>query len=280
MNAGSNIVGKSKHTEMLRKLTAKLAAGKADVLIVGERGVGKSMIALQVAANESVSTVSLSNIHETELEDELSTVSSGAVLLENLDMASFRVHDVVLKFVDHRPKGVRVIATISLPTKDLLIQRKLSENLCARINTFELVEIRPLRERPEDIPLLVKSFAKGMVIDINTLATLVKLPWQENISQLKSVIERCLTSMNDGRFILPEELVDDRTEVVKAFNGLMESHRPILEKSLDVMEKNIIGKTLERFGFNVSRAAEFLGMTEEEFDEKLSRIVAANRDLH
>ncbi|MBF8293732.1 MAG: two component, sigma54 specific, transcriptional regulator, Fis family [Bacteroidetes bacterium] len=165
-------------------------------------------------------------------------------------------------------------------TKEFLAQRKLAENLCARINSFEKVEIRPLRERREDIPALVKHFAHGLVIDINTLDTLVNLPWQGNVRQLKSVVERCIASATDGKFVLPEELVDERTEVVRMVSGLMESKKPILDKSLDAIENTIIRRTLERFGFNESKAAQFLGMTEQVFGQKLKRLATVKVNPH
>jgi DNA-binding NtrC family response regulator len=58
-------------------------------------------------------------------------------------------------------------------------------------------------------------------------------------------------------------------------SGLMESQKPVLDKSLDVIENAIIRRTLERFGFNESKAAQFLGMTEHSFGQKIMRLAIA-----
>ena len=273
MAAEFHIVGKSRHVEKLRKTIAKLASSREDVLIVGEAGVGKSTVASLIASGDSISTLDLAFLPESEVNDTLSALSKGTVIFERLGDASFRAQDIVLRFLEHKPQSVRAIITMNMFTKDLLVQGKLSENLCARINMFSQVEVLSLRDRPEDIPVLVKHFANGLTVDINTLETLINLPWNENIRQLKSVIERCVASSGDGRFVLPEDLVDERTEVAKMVSGLMERQKPILDNSLDVMENAIIRRTLERFGFDESKAAHFLGMTEHAFGLKLRRLV-------
>ena len=273
MAAEFHIVGKSRHVEKLRKTIAKLASSREDVLIVGEAGVGKSTVASLIASGDSISTLDLAFLPESEVNDTLSALSKGTVIFERLGGASFRAQDIVLRFLEHKPQSVRAIITMNMFTKDLLVQGKLSENLCARINMFSQVEVLSLRDRPEDIPVLVKHFANGLTVDINTLETLINLPWNENIRQLKSVIERCVASSGDGRFVLPEDLVDERTEVAKMVSGLMERQKPILDNSLDVMENAIIRRTLERFGFDESKAAQFLGMTEHAFGLKLRRLV-------
>lgn len=275
MSAELHIVGKSKHAEQLRKLIAKLATSRKDALIVGEDGVGKSTAAHLIASLEMPETFELACQDELQLQTALAVITSGTVLFEDLDKAGFRNQETVLRFVATRPKAVRVIATVGMPAEELPSLRKLPEDLYTRLDSFEKVEIRPLRERPQDIPLFVKHFANGLIIDINTLETLVKLPWNENVRQLKSVVERCISSGEDGRFVLPEELVDERTDVAKMVGGLMERQKPLLDTSLDVIENAIIRRTLERFGFNESRAAQFLGMTEHAFGQKIRRLALA-----
>lgn len=272
MSAEVNIIGKSKHVERLRKLVAKLAANRKDVLVVGEAGVGKTTIASSIAASERTILCHLANIGDSALEKLLSEAMNGTVLIEELEHASFRVQELIARFVASHPMGVRVIVTTRCSLEKLLLQRKLVDNLHIHLAQFEEVGILPLRERPEDIPLFVKHFAHGLAIDINNLEALVKFPWEENVRQLKSVVDRCISSAVDGRFELPEELVDERTEVAKMVGELMEGQKPILDKSLDLIEGTIISRTLERFGFNEPKAAQFLGMTEQVFGQKLKRL--------
>ena len=76
--------------------------------------------------------------------------------------------------------------------------------------------------------------------------------------------------------MLPPELVDEKTEVVKMINNIMAGQEFVLDKSLDVIEKGIIERSLDKFGFNQSKAAQFLGMTEQTFRYKLKRLGIAS----
>jgi DNA-binding NtrC family response regulator len=273
MSADVQIIGKSKHVEQLRKLIAKLAANKKDALIVGEAGVGKTAVALSIVASERTIACDLTNVNDDSvLEGLLSEATDGTVLIEELEHASFRAQELIAGFLASRPKGVRVIVTTRCSLEELVIQQKMVDSLHSLLSRFEEVGILPLRERPEDIPLFVKHFAHGLAIDINNLEILVKSPWEENVRQLKSVVDRCISSAKDGKFELPEEFVDERTEVAKMVGELMESHKPMLDKSLDLIEGTIISRTLERFGFNDAKAAQFLGMTEQVFGQKVKKL--------
>ena len=75
-----------------------------------------------------------------------------------------------------------------------------------------------------------------------------------------------------GRFMLPPELVDEKTEVVKMLTNIETGQEFVLERSLDLIEKGIIERSLRRFGFNQSRAAGFLGLTEQTLRYKLKRL--------
>ena len=275
MSNECQIIGKSKHAAQLRTQIARLAANRKDTIVVGEAGVGKTTVASLITAGDSAVAVDFACLPDSALEAVLSAVVEGAVLLEGIELSSRKAQEVVSNFICTRRQSVRIVLTSSVSAKELRGRATLVQKLCAEIAEFECVEIRPLRERPEDIPQLVKHFANGLIIDINTLETLVKLPWTQNIRQLKSIVEECISSAQDGRFVLPEELVDERTEVAKMVSALMESQKHALDTSLDVIENTIILRTLERFGFNESKAAEFLGMTEMGFGQTLKRLALA-----
>ncbi|HJW27730.1 MAG TPA: helix-turn-helix domain-containing protein, partial [Saprospiraceae bacterium] len=164
---------------------------------------------------------------------------------------------------------------------------KLLEDLYNKLNSFEKIEIPPLRERPEDIPLLVKHFTSELcreigigelAIDINAIDVLVRQTWKENIRELKAVVDKSVLFSNGGRFMLPPELVDEKTEVVKMINNIVNGQDFVLDKSLDAIEKGIIERALQKFGFNQSKAAGFLGMTEQTLRYKLKRLnIASSR---
>jgi DNA-binding NtrC family response regulator len=81
--------------------------------------------------------------------------------------------------------------------------------------------------------------------------------------------------------VLPPELTDEKTEVVKMINNIITGQEFILDSSLDIIEKGIIERALDRFGFNQSRAASFLGMTEQTLRYKLKRLaIPSSRQRH
>lgn len=314
------IVGKSKAVDALVKQIAVLAKSRRDVVIVGEGGVGKGAVAKNIYLHGKPSgsdgpflSVNLSVADDQELEQilfggerglpaangaprtsVLDLLPRGTLLIENLEDASFRTQMKVLSFMNERKNrrsesasagDLRVIFTLKAEPSVLLDQRKLLDELYAKVKDLDRVDIPPLRQRQEDIPLLVKHFTAEicremnmpeLAIDINAIDVLVRQPWRENVRELKSVIDKCVLFSTDGRFVLPPELLDEKTEVVKMINNIMAGQEFVLDKSLDVIEKGIIERSLEKFGFNQSKAAQFLGMTEQTFRYKLKRLGIAS----
>lgn len=315
------IVGKSKAMELVGRLVQKLAKIRRDVVIVGEAGVGKGAIAKNIyhlgknGLDLPFMSINLSVVDDRELEAMLfgfdrgveglpsttkrglfEQANGGTVLIEEIEEASFRNQMKILSFINERKTrriggetnenvDIRLIITMKEEPQVLLEKRKLLEDLYGRILEFEKIEIPPLRQRPEDIPLLVKHFTSEickelglgeLVIDINAIDVLVRQPWKENIRELKAVVDKSVLFSHEGRFSLPPELIDEKTEVVKMINNIMAGQEFVLDKSLDVIEKGIIERSLDRFGFNQSRAAQFLGMTEQTFRYKLKRLGIAS----
>ncbi|MEK6571306.1 MAG: sigma 54-interacting transcriptional regulator [Bacteroidota bacterium] len=310
------IVGKSRAVEFLRGEILRLSKSRADVLVVGEAGVGKGAAAKNISGGDRpFQSINLSVVDDKELEAILfgydrgveglpytskkglfEQANGGTVLIEEIEEASFRNQLKILNFINERMTrrigggstervDIRLILTMKADPTELVEKRKLLDDLYAKIQDFEKVDIPPLRQRPEDVPLLVKHFANeiskelgigDLVIDINAIDVLVRQPWRENIRELKAVVDKCVLFSNEGRFMLPPELVDEKTEVVKMINNIMAGQEFVLDKSLDVIEKGIIERALDRFGFNQSKAAQFLGMTEQTFRYKLKRLGIAS----
>ena len=316
------IVGKSRSVDLLRRQITRLAKTRKDVIIVGEAGVGKGAVAKNMyqqsrveGSNPPFMSINLSVLDDRELEAILfgfdrgveglpytskrglfEQANGGTVVIEEIEEASFRNQMKILNFINERktrriggevnePVDIRLVLTMKENPAALVEKRKLLEDLYSRILEFEGIEVPPLRQRPEDVPLLVKHFAHeickelgvgDLVIDINAIDVLVRQQWRENIRELKAVVDKCVLFSTDGRFMLPPELVDEKTEVVKMINNIMAGQEFVLDKSLDVIEKGIIERALDRFGFNQSKAAGFLGMTEQTFRYKLKRLGIAS----
>ncbi|MGA9116422.1 MAG: sigma 54-interacting transcriptional regulator [Bacteroidota bacterium] len=315
------IVGRSRAAEKLREDIRRLAGSRADVIIVGEAGVGKGAVARnlyhlsQGSSPHPFKAINLSVLDDRELESLLfgfdrgaeglpatsrrglfEQVNGGTLVIEEIEEASFRNQMKILSFINERttrriggdvpePVDIRLIVTLKADPRELLERRKLMDDLFARLQEFEKIEVVPLREKPEDIPVLVRHFADeicrelgvgDLIIDINAIDVLVRQPWRENLRELKAVVDKSVLFSNQGRFVLPPELVDEKTEVVKMINNIVAGQEFILDKSLDVIEKGIIERSLEKFGFNQSKAAQFLGMTEQTFRYKLKRLGIAS----
>jgi DNA-binding NtrC family response regulator len=319
------IIGKSRAVENLLKQIGRLSKSRSDVSIVGEAGVGKGAVAKNICSMgveegenpAPFTSINLSVLDDKELEAVLfgydrgveglpyttkkglfEIANGGTVLVEEIEEASFRNQMKILAFMNERVSrriggthseavDIRLILTMKEDPKGLLEKRKLLEDLYTKILNFERVEIPPLRDRPEDIPLLVRHFANELcseigiaelAIDINAIDVLVRQTWKENIRELKAVVDKSVLFSNGGRFMLPPELVDEKTEVVKMINNIVNGQDFILDKSLDAIEKGIIERALQKFGFNQSRAAGFLGMTEQTLRYKLKRLnIASSR---
>ena len=312
------VVGKSRAVEQLLKHISRLAKSRNDVLIIGEAGIGKGAVAKNIYTIGRGSdgegpfvSINLSVVDDRELEAILfgfdrgveglpytskrgifELASGGTVLIEEIEEASFRNQMKILGFMNERltrriggskdeAPDIRLILTMKETPKVLVEKRKLLEDLGSKLSDFELVEIPPLRDRPEDIPMLVKHFSSDickelgigeLVIDVNAIDVLVRQTWRENIRELKAVVDKSVLFSSGGRFMLPPELVDEKTEVVKMINNIVAGQEFILDKSLDVIEKGIIERALGRFGFNQSKAAHFLGMSEQTLRYKLKRL--------
>jgi len=324
-NGGSSdypIVGKSKAVEQLIKQISKLAKNRRDIVVIGEAGVGKGAIAKNIFYQSKTGngdapfmSINLSVLDDRELEAVLfgydrgveglpytskrglfEQANGGTVLIEEIEEASFRNQMKILNFMSERKTrrigsdtnanvDIRLIVTMKSDPGELVEKRKLLEELYTKVQEFERIEVPPLRQRVDDVPLLVKHFANEickelgigeLVIDINAIDVLVRQPWRENIRELKAVVDKCVLFSNEGRFMLPPELVDEKTEVVKMINNIMAGQEFVLDRSLDVIEKGIIERSLEKFGFNQSKAAQFLGMTEQTFRYKLKRLGIAS----
>jgi DNA-binding NtrC family response regulator len=318
------IIGKSKSTDDLRKQVAKIAKTQKDILIVGETGTGKGAVAKNIHAEQfkengrnehAFVSVNCSVIDDRELEAVLfgfekgvpgmppttkrgifELADEGTVLIEEVEDASFRNQIKILTFLEDRkvrrlgstaPKdvNVRVIMTMKRTPAALKAENKLYEDFYKKLSGLDVINILPLRDRKEDIPVLVKHFVseiskdlgiKDIALDINAVDVLVRHPWKENIRELKAVIDKSVLFSTGGKFALPPELADEKTEVVKMINNVLSGQSFVLDNSLDAIEKGIIERALSKFGFNQSRAAHFLGMTEQTLRYKLKRLGIAS----
>jgi two-component system NtrC family response regulator len=309
------IIGKSRGIRAVLSLVDKAAPTKSNVLITGESGTGKEMVARAIHFASprkngpfiSVNCMALSpGVLESELFGHEKGSFTGAVALRRgrfelanegtlfLDEIGELSHDLQVKLLrvlqERRfervggTEGIEVdIRVVTATNKDLLqevAKGAFREDLYYRLNVVQIV-LPPLRERREDIPLLLAHFMEKIAADNHlphkrispeALDYLSGYEWPGNIRQLENVVERCMV-MVSGDVIsvgdLPPELKDDDAQLKNALDLL-----PVelnLADTLDKLEAALIRRALARAEFVQVKAAEALGISKSLLQYKLRK---------
>jgi transcriptional regulator with PAS, ATPase and Fis domain len=171
---------------------------------------------------------------------------------------------------------VRVIAATNVNPGDAVRSGKLREDLYYRLNVFA-IELPPLRQRKEDLPLLIQSFLAEFnlrnnkavsAIDAAAMRILEQYNWPGNVRELRNVIERAVI-LSTGQFIegkhLPP-LVTESPDVVKPTLSLTPG------TTVEEAERRLILMTLEHTRDNKTRAAEILGISLKTLHNKLNKL--------
>ena len=305
------IVGNSPGIRSVYRVIEQAAPTGASVLIAGDSGTGKELVAqtiheLSPRASFPFVAVNCAAIPETLLESEIFGHEKGAFtgaqdrrigvfelahrgtlfldeIAEMTPATQVKLLRVLQERVLRRLGGrqeiavdVRVIAATNLDPAEAVRSGKLREDLYYRLNVFAL-ELPPLRDRKEDIPLLVQSFLNEFntrnskavrAVDQDAMYILEHYPWPGNIRELRNVIERA-TILGDEEFIQPRHLPP--TLVSRGEESL-----PTLTLSpgttVDEAERRLILLTLEHTRNNKTRAAEILGISLKTLHNKLNRM--------
>lgn len=287
------IIGESKKIVELKNLIRKIAPTVATVLILGESGVGKELFAREIhclskrADNPFISincSATPENLFESELfgyrkgaftgadrdkKGKIAEASSGTIFLDEIAEISYHSQAKFLRFLQEseiEPVGyskpvkvdVRVIAATNRNLQEMVKDKTFREDLFYRLNVFP-IKVPSLRERKEDIPLLVDHFIakfgfKNIRISEKALKRLVSYDWPGNIRELENIVYRlCLLSRNNeiNEADLP---VDIDSNACKGINLSL----PYDYLDLEELEKNIIVSALEKFSGNKSKTAEYL----------------------
>lgn len=286
------------------ELIARVGPSDANVLITGENGSGKGVVAraLHAAsprASRPLVTVNMGGLSEGVFESELFGHVRGAFTDAKADrVGRFELADGSTLFLDEianipmnqqtrllrvletgefervgssrtRRASVRLISATNADVRADVAEGRFRRDLLFRLNTVE-IHLPPLRDRPEDIPLLAAHFLSQHAtryrktlsgFDAAALAVLRSHPWPGNVRELDHCIERAVL-MASGAAIRADEL------------GLRNAGgaAPRLEDmSLEDVEKFLVQKTLARCGGNARRAAEALGLSRSAFYRRLEK---------
>ncbi len=286
------IIGESDATKKVLRQLRKVAQSDKDALIIGEPGVGKSAVAYAIhegtKGTQPKGFVMLSSVCTTDdqlrkfVSGETSVPKGGTVLFEELEGFSFLSQLQIVKFLEERKGklGVRVVCTVTDSLESLVYHNKVNDSLGEHLKGYYEIDVLPVRERPEDVPLLVHHFLndacrslriKSKVVDANTLEFLMNRDWKENIRELKAVVEKGVLASEGNMLTLPREVVDELGQMQGILANLVDRRKFSLDSSLENLEKTIIERALDKFEYNQTRVAEMLGVTEANLRYRLKK---------
>lgn len=298
------IIGRSDRMKVVFDTISKVAQTDANVLILGENGTGKELIARALhreseRAQEIFVSVDLGAIPETLFESELfghvkgaftdagedrsgrfEVASGGTLFLDEIGNLSLPLQSKLLSVVQNRvinrvgssretPINIRLICATNMPLYMMVQEKTFREDLLYRINTVE-IKVPPLRERRSDIPLLTDHFTRlfarkynktGISLHQDVYQKLDTYSWPGNIRELQHVVERAII-LNDKDILKPADflIMHETSRITDPVGFRMED-----------VEKQTIQQALDKYRYNISKAADELGMARTTLYRKMTK---------
>ncbi|MBM4330091.1 MAG: sigma-54-dependent Fis family transcriptional regulator [Deltaproteobacteria bacterium] len=306
-----NLVGKSYPMQSIYGLIERISNTSSNVLLTGESGTGKELVAKAIHYNGCRKegpfiAVNCAAIPETLIESELfgykkgaftdakadkkgliSKAHEGTLFLDEITEMPYTLQAKLLRVIEDkevRPLGgtssysidVRIISASNRDIKFLIQEGRFREDLFYRLKVID-IELPPLRQRREDIPLLIQHFIKKINNDLKkkisgvseeALKIILNYSWPGNVRELENVMERAIT-LSQQEIILPEDLP---TLMIQGADGNL-IEKALGEKyTMDQLEKEYIRRVLIEVGGNKTRAAEILSLDRKTLYRKLQEL--------
>ncbi|TCK05168.1 sigma-54-dependent transcriptional regulator [Phorcysia thermohydrogeniphila] len=306
------LIGQSPAIEKLKEIIRKIAPYDVNVLILGESGSGKEVVAkaihnLSNRSDRPFVAINCAALPAELLESELfgykkgaftgavkdkkgliEKANGGTLFLDEIGDMPLSLQAKLLRFLEtkkfiplgsteEREVDVRIIAATNKNLREEIKKGNFREDLFYRIATI-VVEVPPLRERREDIPLLVEHFVREFSskygkevkkVSKGFIEYLMELPLEGNVRELRNIIEREVILSENGVIGAGYHRKDKTTEG-KELIGIPEEGID-LKQILSDIERNYLIKALEKAGGKKKKAAELLGLTFREFRYRLSK---------
>jgi len=307
----SGIIGKSKSMQEIFAMIKKIAPLDSTVLISGETGTGKELIARAIHFNgprkkKKLVTINCGAMPLELLESELfghkrgsftGATSDKAGLFETADGGTIFLDEIgdmpqplqvkllralqegeIRRVGENLPRkvDVRIIAATNRDLTEDIKAGRFRQDLFYRLNVVP-VNIPPLRERSEDVLPLIDHFLekygfrmnKGNVrIAPSAVKILLGHGWTGNVRELENTIERALALSGDSKMLSEEQFPQFDPEAAAFCN--LERHKSLKQK-LQVVEKQIVIDTLDKTGWNITKAAEILEVTRQHLHNKIKQ---------
>lgn len=316
----SGMVGKSKHMRQVYELIEKVAPTPSSVLITGESGTGKELVAKAIhynspRADKPFITVNCAALADNLLESELfghekgaftgavamrkgrfELADTGTLFLDEIGEIPLALQAKLLRAIQEKrfervggsktlSVDVRIVSATHHELKEEVKKGKFREDLYYRLNVIHMV-LPALRERQDDIPLLVDYFVKSVAerlgkteLEINkeAMRLLVGLPWEGNVRELENTIERAAILCDDNKItgddVQPESMGNDKQQ---AWGQDIDLSQVIpvdagLNDVLYAIEDKMLHQALEAASYVQARAAEKLGITKSLLQYKMKK---------
>ncbi len=302
-------VGNSPAARQIKEMIRTVAASDASVLITGETGTGKELVANIIHYNsprkdKPLVKVSCAILARDVFESELfghekgaftgaikerigrfEQANGGTIYLDDIDDIPLELQVKLLRVLQEKeiervgsnqpiPVDVRVIASTKADLRKLIQEGKFREDLYYRLNVFPL-HLTPLRERLEDIPLLVRYFIDQLTgghqfqISPQVMECLTNYHWPGNVRELKNVVERMLLLARQNEIqleMVPLEISQPDYSVPEVCLGKMS-----LDDILNDIEKKLIQDALRQSAGNQTKAAALLQIPPSTLRSKLKK---------
>jgi two-component system, NtrC family, response regulator AtoC len=296
-----DIVGESEPLEKVLKEVEKVAPAESSVIISGESGTGKELVARAIHSNSPRKYFPLISVHcgalsESLLESELfghekgaftgaafnrkgrfEMADGGTIFLDEIGTISSKMQVELLRVLESKTfvrvggnkeisSDFRVICATNRDLKEMVKSGTFREDLYYRLNVVN-IRIPPLRERPGDIPMLVKHFigkyctsmSRDMIsIESAAMKHLESFEYPGNVRELENMIERAIV-VGNGKVITLKDLPMGREVISSSI------------ESLDDLEKKHILKILEKYSWNISRSAKALSVDRATLYNKIKK---------
>lgn len=298
------VLGASPTMINVMNIVRKVAGTEANVLISGENGTGKELVAREIhrlsnRGNELMVAVDMGSITETLFESEMfghvkgaftdakedrkgkfEMAQKGTLFLDEIGNLSLQSQSKLLSVIQNRyiirvgsnkqiPVDIRLICATNCNLHSMVNEGSFREDLLYRINTIQ-IEVPPLRDRVDDIPVLAAHFLKiyserynkgNMRISTHAQEKISNYYWPGNIRELQHSIEKAVI-LSDTQVLDPADFVFNTSP-----KGIIANDNT----TLDEMEKKMIAEALRKYDNNMSAVASQLGITRQTLYNKLKK---------
>jgi len=311
------IVGKSDKMQKVMDLITQVAPSRATVLIAGESGTGKELVAKTIHATSRRADMTFVPVNTGSMPVDLlestlfghvkgaftsaiatkrglfEVADQGTIFFDEIGTIGVETQAKLLRVIQEREfmrlggtetikVDVRILAATNVDLRKLVLENKFREDLFYRLNVIT-IPLPPLRERKEDIPLLVEHFLKkyceengrpGLRFTAEAMKVLMDYDWPGNVRELENAVERAVVLSSGpalGPGLLPEQLSEDGSHAVRGFPAEDFEGRSLFE-IMEACERRIILDMLARTNWSQTDAAERFKIPLSTLNQKIKRL--------